>query len=536
MVNSPRRRHKLGDLKHDYKLDPWGFCRDVLGERTTVEDVLEGRSLHATAPWESQVEILNSVRDHQRTAVRSGHNLGKTHIAARVGIWFLYSFCPSVVITTAPKFSQVRDLLWVRWRSAWQGANYPLGGELLTTICRPRPDKYPDWFAGGYTAKDANAFSGYHEKKILFILDEADGIPKWIFDALEGMLSGEGCKVLLIGNPLRRTGEFFRAFRDPLYHKIEISCLDHPNVVHQKLIYSRALSPGWPKERLQKWGKEDPRYMSRVLGKPPKEEEGVLIPRHWIEAAIGREVSMVGPSAVGIDVARYGINRTVFFAALDRFVTRLRHYSGQSLMKTAGYATVDARSHLLVGVDDTGVGGGVTDRCEETVDTGNVRPFITGEKASSEEARRDFYDLGSEAAWMLREAFRETFELVESGKEDPNVGIGLDPELDDESGEDDSLIEQLSTRRYQVLSTGQIKLEKKEDYVAREKISPDDADSLIICWWFRGRAIAEDLTGDDLLDEDEREQIGRRELLKGYEDDEDGAGGTISGGLMRAKF
>ena len=53
-------------------------------------------------PWGKQVEILEAVRDHPRTAVRSCHGAGKSFIAGQVILWFLYSFCPSIVLSTAP--------------------------------------------------------------------------------------------------------------------------------------------------------------------------------------------------------------------------------------------------------------------------------------------------------------------------------------------------------------------------------------------------------------------------------------------------
>ena len=141
----------------EYADDPVGFCRDVLGEGVTVDDVLAGRADAANAPWGAQVEILESVRDHARTVVRASNGVGKTFIAARVGIWWLYTHVPSIVITTAPKATQVRDLLWARWRSAWTQAVRPLPGRCLTVRCDPLPAD-TTWYALGHTARDAEAF------------------------------------------------------------------------------------------------------------------------------------------------------------------------------------------------------------------------------------------------------------------------------------------------------------------------------------------------------------------------------------------
>ena len=45
-----------------------------------------------------------------------------------------------------------------------------------------------EWFAAGYTARDAESFSGYHEGFVLIILDEAPGVPSYIWEAIEGLM------------------------------------------------------------------------------------------------------------------------------------------------------------------------------------------------------------------------------------------------------------------------------------------------------------------------------------------------------------
>ncbi len=79
-----------------YAKDPVGWARDVLG-------------IHL---WSRQQQIAESVRDHPRTAVRSGHGVGKTLVAAVIVLWFLDTHRSSRVITTATKWSQVEKLLW----------------------------------------------------------------------------------------------------------------------------------------------------------------------------------------------------------------------------------------------------------------------------------------------------------------------------------------------------------------------------------------------------------------------------------------
>jgi hypothetical protein len=79
-----------------YQTNPVRFVREVLGSEL----------------WSRQVEILEAIRDHPQVTVRSGHGVGKTFVAACAALWWLYSFRPSLVLTTAPTARQVESLLW----------------------------------------------------------------------------------------------------------------------------------------------------------------------------------------------------------------------------------------------------------------------------------------------------------------------------------------------------------------------------------------------------------------------------------------
>src|SRR5262245_38210261 len=79
----------------EYADRPVEFVREVLGDRL----------------WSRQIEILDALAAGNRVTVRSAHGVGKTWVAARAVIWFLLCHPDSVVITTAPTWRQVRDLL-----------------------------------------------------------------------------------------------------------------------------------------------------------------------------------------------------------------------------------------------------------------------------------------------------------------------------------------------------------------------------------------------------------------------------------------
>ena len=117
-------------------------------------------------------------------------------------------------------------------------------------------------------------------------------------------------------------------------------------------------------------------------------------------------------------------------------------------------------------VDDTGVGGGVTDRLnEENISGVRIVPFNGGEKAR----RSDRYVNAIAEAWLeLGHAFR-----------DGMIDIDDNP----------AVIAQLSARRYTVQGDRRIKLESKDDFKKRSSGSPDDADALAMCYAAAGPGV-----------------------------------------------
>ena len=104
------------ELLKRYQKDPLFFSRHILG---------------GEQPWQKQIKIMKSVHDNPKTVVPSGFGVGKTWVAARTVLWFLFSHSNSLVITTAPTWRQVENVLWAEIRRQHQQSSKPLGGEIL---------------------------------------------------------------------------------------------------------------------------------------------------------------------------------------------------------------------------------------------------------------------------------------------------------------------------------------------------------------------------------------------------------------------
>ncbi|NPV44817.1 MAG: AAA family ATPase [Firmicutes bacterium] len=420
--------------------DPVFFVRQVLGGD----------------PWEKQEEILEAVRDHKRVAVRACHGVGKTKVAAWVALWFLYTHPNSKVITTAPTWHQVENLLWREIHAAHAASRIPLGGKVLQT----QIELGKQWFALGLSTDKPERFQGFHAEHILLIVDEASGVEQYIFDAAEGFLTSTGAKLLLIGNPTQLSGEFYNAFRSPLYHKIHISAFDSPNLKAGKIVRPYLVTPEWVEDKRLKWGETSPMWYSRVLGEFPEQGDDTLIPLAWIEAAQQRWFAEQdgGPIELGVDVARYGSDSTVIVVRKGNKASIVAQIYGQDTMEVTG-RVIDALRQTgasVAKVDEIGIGAGVVDRLKEQ--RYPVQGMNTSEAAYDKER---FANKRAEWYWGLRERFQ-------SG----DVAIPLD----------DELASQLASLKYKFDSRGRIQIESKEELRKRGLPSPDKADALMLAF------------------------------------------------------
>ena len=166
--------HGLAEvIAERYRDDPVAFAHEVLGVFLRSK----------------QREILRSVFQNRRTAVPSGHGVGKTFAAAAAALAFLYLRAPSKVITTAPTHTQVCALLWSEINALFNQRLSPRGfpGECLQTMLGVQDD----WFAIGLSPKDTESerIQGFHSEHVLVILDGAPRVSKAIFQGADSLTS-----------------------------------------------------------------------------------------------------------------------------------------------------------------------------------------------------------------------------------------------------------------------------------------------------------------------------------------------------------
>ncbi len=413
-------------------------------------------------PWSKQEEILDAVRDYSRVAVRSCNGSGKTYIAAHAVLWWLVCYPDSLVITTAPTEHQVRDVLWREIRRVYRGKEDLIGGRLLRTSLEIS-DKH---YALGLSTNTPERFQGFHEGHILFVVDEASGVREGIFEAIEGSMTSSHSRMLLLGNPTALSGYFYEAFhsRRSLWKTIHISALETPNLTEENEPKPTLVTEQWVNDAEINWGEDSPMYQIRVLGEFPSESEDTLIPLKIIENAVAEkdeapDLQDGEPVEIGVDVARFGSDRTVICARRGDRVIEMASYTKKDTMETAGLvrALVERYTPACVRVDSIGVGAGVVDRLKE-----QGVPGVTGINVAQRATNPEhFANLKAELYDGLRERFQQGRIRI------PN---------------DQKLISELASIRYYFTSSGQTRLEDKDELRGRGQPSPDLADALMLAF------------------------------------------------------
>ncbi|MGE0493271.1 MAG: hypothetical protein AB7S38_28945 [Vulcanimicrobiota bacterium] len=467
--------------------DPYWWAKKVLGVEL----------------WGMQRKMIEAVRDSVRVAVKACHAPGKSFTAAVTALWFLFSFPGSIVVTTAPTWNQVTQVLWREIRQLHYSAPIDLGGDF--TRSPPQLSLGEKWYAIGLSPNVPEAMAGFHAPRMLIICDEASGIPKPIYEGIRGLMASGDARILLLGNPTRPEGELYDAFHKnrEMFSPAQQGCLltisawDTPNLAplahlrdaprEERLAGLRAApilhrpttSPKWVADQEQEFGLDSAFYKVRVLGEFPPDAPDQLIPLHLVDDAVTRWtercVSDTGgwtdeawwqnlerwpdPIEAGLDPARFGDSEAVFTPRSLDIVAPCHVWMGLDTVDLAAVVAEQARIHRcsVVRVDECGLGGGPYDNLTR-YDGFVSEPVNVGVPAYNTER---FANLKAEAYWGLRERYYE--------------GRICHPR-------DERLSGQLTSIRYRYRASGQTIIEPKEDAKKRGVPSPDRAESLMLAF------------------------------------------------------
>jgi len=494
-----------GRVPVDYISDPNGFASDRLG----------------LFLWSKQREILDSVTVNRHTAVRACHDSGKSMVASVAAAWWLTVHPPgsAFVVSTAPSWTQIRAILWREINRRHREGSLPgrmnqsewfINNELVGMGRRP-----PDW--------DTSAFQGIHSEHVLVIIDEADGVPESIFNAVETITTNEKCRILAIGNPDNPQSYFSGRQRPGTgWHTIHIDGFETPNFTDEAIpetLRPLLLSPIWVDERKAEWGEDSPLYVAKVRGEYAMDADSGVVPLSWVrecqrpelvdsdllerfftdqfDVAARLEIvktqdsttlralaelpdateamkETIGvtlaerdtPVELGVDVGAGG-DETVIVERRGKYVGKVWAYKTPDVTQAVGHVMEAIRETgaTQVKIDAIGVGWGVVGRLRELQREGLHKATIASINVSNPSATPDkFPSLRSELWWQVGRELSRTH------------GWDL-------TAADDTTINQLIAPKYMLDSAGRIRVEPKQDTIKRLGNSPDRADALLLAFY-----------------------------------------------------
>lgn len=417
------------------------------------------------SPTTQQAEALMSFAGAKRTSIRSGHGCGKSTTASWLILWFAITRPFARIACTAPTARQLSDILWSEL-AKWTRKSI-LAEEFVIQKDKIFQKDYPkEWWIRAISpsvkaGKDeqAETLAGLHADHLLIVVDEASGVPDPVYIPLEGAITGEDNKVLLIGNPTKNKGYF-----NDTHFDVKIS--KSWNKLHWNSEKSEIVSKETVQYFRDKYGYDSNVYRIRILGEPPLDDENTLIPLSWSLQCIDNEVIVADdePTYLGVDVARYGEDKSIILPRQGLKILPWNTFQSMNTIELGMrvnqvYFDMEADG---IAIDEIGVGAGVTDWL---VKHGKTRTFGVNVGNSSSDIGK-YARLRDELWWRVREKCMK--------------GVYSFP--DGEMGQ--TLCDELSSPRYEYTINGGVKVEGKKEMKMRGVASPNIADALCLTEYF----------------------------------------------------
>lgn len=339
-----------------------------------------GTSLAAyTGPDEWSIWLFDQIKkglinlnEAIQIAVASGHGIGKTATVSWIILWAMFTFPDTRGVVTANTENQLRTKTWAELGKWFNLCWFARDSFILnaTSLMSRDPTRQQTWRIDmiPWSEKNTEAFQGLHNKgkRLVLIMDEASAIPDIIHEVAEGAMTDADTQIIwcMFGNPTRNSGRFKEAFSGGRFEKFWI----------HRQIDSRSVKVT-NKARFEKWiaayGLDSDFVRVRVLGQFPRQGEMEFFVASDIDAAMAPDrepyISIATPLAVGVDVARYGANKSVIYMRKGRDARTIpsKVFSGIPTTTLANHV-FDTWQTLRpdgIYIDGGGVGGGVVDNC-----------------------------------------------------------------------------------------------------------------------------------------------------------------------------
>lgn len=385
-----------------------------------------------------------------RDATASGHGIGKTTETSWIILWAMSTRPHLSGVITANTMGQLSSKTWrelALWYKRLVNRHW-----FKWSATKFWHVQHPETWAVNATPNtehNSEAFAGLHAKYVLIIFDEASAIADKIWEVTEGAMTTPRAMWFVFGNPTKNTGRFKDCFgkdkkRWTTRNVDSRTC---------KMTNKKELD-----EWIEAYGLDSDFVRIRILGMFPRLGAMQFISSAVVDNAMLGEILYEAychqPVVIGVDVARYGDDKSTIAIRQGRKLHEMRKFRELNTMQLAAQVVAAMKDHggaVAVFVDGVGVGAGVVDRLQML---GHPVIEVNGGATAFDEIK--YYNATSEQWDRMREWL---------------------PGADLPAG-DNELRLALTGREYYFDDRERIRLERKKDMKKRGLASPDEADAL----------------------------------------------------------
>jgi hypothetical protein len=445
------------DRVRGWREDPIAFVRENFG----VE------------PDPGQAEALGYFPHNQRLAMKACKGVGKTADLA----WLVWNFVATRPFANVAVISisgdNLQDGLW-KELGKWHSKSPFLKREFDVQKTRIVHRKHPgiwwvsarQWSKSANAEQQANALAGLHADYMLFVMDEAGGIPLAVSATAEASLaSGIETKFVMAGNPTHTEGPLYMACTQHAHLWKVIQITGDPDDPKR----SSRMDINWARQQIEMYGREHPWVKVNVFGEFPPSSINALLGPDDIEAAKKRYGDLKqfdfawAQKRLGVDVARslqgdrtviYPRQGLMTYLPVEMRGKKSNEIAARVMLAKERWGKV-GESDILTFVDDTGGWGhGVVDNLTTSGHTVHAIQFHAPAIDPQYANRRA-------EMWMkMADWFRR--------------GGALPPDVSPE------LTAELTSPTYTHNVKGQFLMEDKDSIKERLQRSPDLADALAL--------------------------------------------------------
>ena len=352
------------------------------------------RELFHTEPDEWQKAVLDEFPHHPRQAMKACKGPGKTAVLAWLCWNFLLCYRHPKIAAVSITGDNLADGLWTEM-AKWRSQAPLLVNAFQWTKSRIYAiDHEETWFMSartwprtGNADEQANSLAGLHADNMMFVLDEAGGIPDAVMASAEAGLAnadpanGKHAHLVIAGNPTHLEGPLYRACTSErhLWRVYEItSDPDDPKRTPR-------VSVAWARQQIEKYGAENPWVLVNVFGRFPPASINALIGPDEIRDAMARHLRPEDyefeAKVLGVDVALYGDDASAIAKRQGLLQHPIETMRGQGPMQGAGRVAREWQDWKADGcfVDATGGFGDPWCAALEQLNLDPVRVLFSGE-------------------------------------------------------------------------------------------------------------------------------------------------------------